>query len=196
MDSGEADDYVIKIDISFIYRWWIKHWTSIKQTGHRYYILNPPFFNLIFGLFFITFFCLYPLIFYNSPYSLYWIPKSNMEIVQEATTLNQQRYISAKNYLKPIKKNSVPPNLDIVIGVITVKRNIGNRALGYLTQVMAQLDVAVERNNFYSSVHVFICDTYAGPGPHTEADLLGHKFDRKQRFAFEDPGAVIMDRYR
>ena len=188
------DDSLLSFDLDVIYDF-ISRWSNeVKRVCQHHYRTNPTFYNLVFTIYAATFFAILPILCYNMPYSAYWSKWESKDMFKQATSLNHERFITENNYIRGLKLVKPYTQADITIGVITVKRSMGNRALGYLTQVMAKLDRITSKANPFSLIQLLICDAHAGPGPHTEADTLQQYFIRKQRFPQNDPSAVIMDR--
>ena len=192
--EDKSEDALFAIDLDKIQLLLTQCKHCVVQRLHYYHRLNPIFSQIVLFIYCITFLVILPLFCYNLPYSIYWQSWESKEIIKQATIVNHDRFIAANNYVRGLKYQKPNTQPELVIGVITVKRTVGNRALGYLTQVMAQLHTVTTTKNPFSSTQVLICDTFAGPGPHSEADTLHQFFDRRQKYPEPDPSAVIMDR--
>ena len=135
-----------------------------------------------------TFVFILPLIFNKEPWSIYFsefywpkekvkqiIVKDNDERLYRARQVFEDK--SPRMVVREGGDSTFDVAVDVVIGVITVKRDHDDISTGYLTQVMARL-----REIIHENTQVFICDTYAGPGLHNEAKQLSMYFKTYNRF--------------
>ena len=138
----------------------------------------------------LTFIVILPILFRNSPNSLYFVGWSTQRLVEKATDANQLRFREAIRYLNGLDVNKTrafygalqqQEAIDLAVAVVTVKRTGGKHSLGYLTQVVTELDKIFKRDVNFKKV-MFICNTYAGPGPHDEAEALARYFPVETRF--------------
>ena len=152
-------------------------------------------------VYFSTFFILLPYICSEWAYSRYFNENiSKTSLVTRGFNLNDKRHIAAENYFLQLDPNSTANyyqalfndvNVDLAIGIITVKRTYGEGTLGYLTQVMAKLDELFKNDIFIKKKTMFLCNVYAGPGQHVEALKLARYFPVVYRFKDESPTDVI-----
>jgi len=104
----------------------------------------------------------------------------------------------AEVYLRTLELRSGPlvPDdgfVDVAIAVVTSRRVLGSRPLGYLTRTVAALSRSLGRSVWPASKQLFICDVNAGPGNHVEADRLRPYFHVVVRFPTANASAVILD---
>ena len=106
---------------------------------------------------------------------------------------NQRKTSEALQYLRNSNHQSMhrrkENTLDLVIGIVTVKRAIGREELGYLTQVLSK---TLQLNDGHNS-DVFICNVHPGPGTHREADDLVSYATTIKRFPNHTVEHVVMD---
>ena len=192
--KDQVEGSLFTVDLDVIQQTFSKWSDLVKHAFQYFYRLNPVFTKISLFIYGFSFLILFPTICHDLPYSIYWITWDNKDIVKHVTERNHEHFVTASNYVRGLKPRNIMSNPSLTIGVITVKRTMGTRPLGYLTQVMAKLDHLTSSGHPFSSIRILICDVHAGPGPHTEADLLQQAFERKLRFPESDPSAVIMDR--
>lgn len=139
----------------------------------------------------LTFLVILPMFYSNSPHSIYFVGWSRQRIIEEGMDANELRFREAWQYLRRLNRTKTKAfyyalqqqeTVDLTIAVVTVKRTGFNRTIGYLTQVVTELDKVFKRDVNFKNV-MFICNTFAGPGPHEEAEALGRYFPVETRFA-------------
>ena len=121
----------------------------------------------------LTFLVIYVLLilFRNSPFSLYFVGWSKQRLAEKAATANELKFREAARYLSGHNKDKSSvfygpllqqDAVDLTVAVVTVKRSGGKHSLGYLTQVVAELEKI-----FKSDVHfkkaMFTCNTFGEP---------------------------------
>ena len=195
--EDHTEESLFSVDLDAIQQAVCNRTDVVKHAFHYYYRVNPNFVKSTLLLYGLSFLLLFPFLCHNLPYSIYWMPQDNKEIVKQVSSINHERFVAASNYIRSIKAHTETPHPVLTIGVVTVRRTMGHRPLGYLTQVMAKLHQLTSSSSAhpFPSVRLMICDANAGPGPHTEAEALQQDFHRKRRFPEPNPAAVIMDRY-
>ena len=138
----------------------------------------------------LTFLVILPILFRNSPFSLYFVGWSKQRLVEKATDVNELKFREAAQYLSGLDKDKSSAfygsllqqdAVDLTVAVVTVKRSGGKRSLGYLTQVVAELDKMFKADVHFKKA-MFICNTFAGPGQHEEAEDLARYFPVETRF--------------
>ena len=96
---------------------------------------------------------------------------------------NELKYREAAQYLSELDENktnafygSLPRQdaVNLTVAVVTVGRS-GASTLGYLTQVVAEIDKIFKAHVNLKKV-AFICNTFAEPGQHEEAEDLARNF--------------------
>ena len=127
---------------------------------------------------------------------------SRKELEEKAMKVNTYYAAKAKDYLSHLNPVTTKgfhkdrQEIDLAIGIVTVPRQIRAQKLDYLTQTFAKLYQNFQQeseNNFHKTL--FVCNVFAGPGNHTEAQRLGSFVHFSDRFPVNDPGAVVMDRF-
>ena len=159
----------------------------------------------MFLLYFITFIILLPWICSDWPYSIYFSSSwKQEELAKIALSRNEERLQMADNYiarldfaatLKNYEEMLNVDDVDIAIGVITVRRQYRKDDIGYLTQVMARMDKIFQKDEMFGKKALFICNVHAGPSKHHEAERLGLYFPVSTRFPEGDPASVIMEHF-
>ncbi|KAI0207528.1 hypothetical protein LSAT2_007796, partial [Lamellibrachia satsuma] len=133
----------------------------------------------------LTFIVVLPILFRNSPHSLYFVGWSRERLTEKAIDANELRLKDATRYLNGLDVNKTrdfhgalqqQKAVDLTLAVVTVKRTGG-----YLTQVITELDKIFKRDANFKKV-MFICNTFAGPGSHEEAEALARYFPMEVRF--------------
>ncbi|ELT98042.1 hypothetical protein CAPTEDRAFT_173301 [Capitella teleta] len=128
----------------------------------------------------------------------YWtLPHLSLKAINE----NEERSASARSYFTSVEnksayKSHAQGDVDLAIAVITIRRSNGPKPLYYLSQVMAALHRASEKEQrLFQNKRMFICNVYAGPGSHIEAEALSEFFEVRSRFPNGSISATIMDRF-
>ena len=136
----------------------------------------------------------------NSPHSIYFVGWSRERIIEEGMIANELRFGEASQYLSQLNRTEThafyrslqqQDNVDMAIAVVSVKRTGVNHSVGYLTQVVTELDKIYKRDANFRSV-MFICNTFAGPGAHEEAEELARYFPVETRFPAGSTNETIM----
>ena len=164
---------------------WISNKTDMMRT--------------ILVLFITTFVILLPIICRNHVYSWYfstWL-WTRQELTSLAMEQNAERLLYANNYINAQnqgKQTKFATNVtNIVIGVITVKRGDNELQTGYLTQTVAKLhQILNDPNMMFPGTDAFICNTFAGPGKHEEANNIVKVFKTYKRFPNESISHSIL----
>ncbi|KAK2192406.1 hypothetical protein NP493_30g05026 [Ridgeia piscesae] len=126
----------------------------------------------------------------NSPHSVYFVGWSRERIIEEGMIANELRFGEASRYLSRLNRTETlsfyrslqqQATVDMAIAVVSVKRTGVNGSVGYLTQVVTELDKIYKRDVNFRNV-MFICNTFAGPGTHEEAENLARYFPVETRF--------------
>ncbi|KAK2180592.1 hypothetical protein NP493_437g05022 [Ridgeia piscesae] len=146
--------------------------------------------NHVYVTYALTFLVILPILFRNSPFSLYFVGWSKQRLVEKATDVNELKFREAARYLSGLDKDKSTAfygsllqqdAVDLTVAVVTVNRSGGKRSLGYLTQVVAELDKMFKADVHFKKA-MFICNTFAGPGQHEEAEDLARYFPVETRF--------------
>lgn len=180
----------------------------LQRTRYSFYswiFINRSLTLFLVVLYVITFCIVLPGMCNNLPYSKFYSPLwSADEMRNRATQLNNRRLIHADQYLAKLDRNIsykhfeallTSDQVDLAVGVVTVKRHHKSLRLGYLTQVVTRLMDYYSVNSAFPNKLMFICDTYAGPGGHEEAIHLGKYVPLFQRFPKGNASFVIMDHF-
>ncbi|KAK2190953.1 hypothetical protein NP493_64g05004 [Ridgeia piscesae] len=112
--------------------------------------------NHVYVTYALTFLVILLILFRNSPFSLYFVGWSKQKLVEKAATANELKFREAARYMSGLNKDKssafygplLQDAVDLTVAVVTVKRSGGKHSLGYLTQVVAELDKI-----FKSDVH-------------------------------------------
>ena len=177
-------------------------WTR-KQRIKRIIRNNLRLRIWILGLYSVTFTVVLPLVCSDWSYSVYYMSSaSRSELEQKAMKVNARHATKAKDYLWHLNPsdakelNKGKQGIDLAIGIVTVPRKIRAQKLEYLTQTFVKLYQNIQQDSG-SKFHkmLLVCNVFAGPGNHTEAQSLSSFVRVSERFPVNDPGAVIMDRF-
>ena len=150
-----------------------------RATSHPVYVIYS-----------LTFLVVLPVLFRNSPFSLYFIGWSSQRLTEKAVDANELRFRQAARYLKELDANKTrrfygallqQASVDLTVAVVTVKRTGGQHSIGYLTQVLTELDKIFKADVSFKKI-LFVCNTFAGPGRHEEAESLARYFPVETRF--------------
>ena len=166
---------------------------------------HPVYFWFTLSVYFNTFIILLPWICSDWPYSIYFSSSwKQEELAEMALSRNEERLQMADNYIARLDFAATLRNyeemlnvddVDIAIGVITVRRQYRKDDIGYLTQVMARMDEVFKRDTQFTRKALFICNVHAGPDKHREAEKLGLYFPVSTRFPKGDTASVIMENF-
>jgi len=132
-------------------------------------------------------------------YSVYRSAEWTHVTMQEKVLDGHNRaLLEAEVYLRTLELRSrplVPEDgfVDVAIVVVTSRRVVGSRPLGYLTRTVAALSRLTGSSVWPASKQLFICDVNAGPAPHIEADRLRQYFHVVVRFPNGNASAAILD---
>ena len=125
---------------------------------------------------------------------------TNAAMRETALESHNRALLEAHVYLRTLDSRSrplVPDNrsAEFTIAVVTSRRVVGRRPVGYLTRTVAALDHLPSSNSssWPASKQLFICDVNAGPAPHVEADRLRKFFHAVVRFPNASASAAILD---
>ena len=145
---------------------------------------------VIFVTLLILFLIILPLLYSRSPFSIYYDESITLSDLirsnNERTSIAQKQLHWVEGpYSDVVSENK----LNLVIGIISVRRVYGREELGYLTQVV---DRTLELNRGYNS-NIFVCNVHPGPGPHREADKLKTFVKTINRFSNHTVHHVVMD---
>ena len=144
-------------------------------------------------MFVLTLLVILPMMCFKLPHSWYFSSFlwTEDEMVAAVWDRNAQRLAEAKLHIEDLplrneRKSDTAAtfssgNADILIGV-SVRRESKHVETGYLTQVMAGVTSMINISSKFLNVDVFICDTFAGSGPHKEPKWLSSRFEMHQRF--------------
>ncbi len=162
---------------------------------------NSRFWFCTFGLFFVTFAILLPFLCGDLVYSSYYVSSASRSQVEDKV-MKLNSYFANKaqesfpNLIFPNKEDD-RDDVDVVIGIVSVPRQIRNVQVHYLTQTVVAMLENMNRKagKMFARKALFICDVFAGPGEHVEAKKLGSRAEVKERFQTNDPGAAIMDTF-
>lgn len=152
----------------------------------------------------VTFMVFLPALCNDLIYSKYYMNTLHKrELEESAMKLNAECANEAKQYLSKLspdhlnKEKEKNQAVELAIGIITVPRQIKSQRLDYLTQTFVKTYQYMRQDsdsNFLSKA-LFICNVFAGPGNHSEAQRLNSFVDIHRRFPVNDPAAVIMDKF-
>ena len=151
---------------------------------------DRPISHPVYLIYSLTFLVILPVLFRNSPYSFYFIGWTSQRLTEKAIDANELRFKQAARYLKALDANTTrrfyrglqqQAAVDLTVAVVTVKRTGGQHSLGYLTQVVTELDKIFKADVSFKKI-MFICNTFAGPGRHEEAEDLARYFPVDTRF--------------
>lgn len=111
---------------------------------------------------------------------------------------HRQALLEAEVYLRTLEWRSKPlvPDdglVDVMIVVVTSRRVVGSRPLGYLTRTIAALSRVARSSSWPATTQLFICDVNAGPAPHIEADRIRQYFHVRVRFPNTSVSSAILD---
>ena len=132
-------------------------------------------------------------------YSVYRSTKWTHVTMQERVLDgHRQALLEAEVYLRTLEWRSKPlvPDdglVDIIMVVVTTRRVVGSRTLGYLTRTIAALSRLTRNSGWPATKQLFICDVNAGPAAHIEADRLRQYFHVHVRFPNGSASAAILD---
>jgi len=132
-------------------------------------------------------------------YSVYRSAKwTHVTMQEKVLDGHRQALLEAEVYLRTLEWRSkllVPDDdlVDVIIVVVTSRRVMGSRTLGYLTRTVAALSRVAQSSSWPATKQLFICDVNAGPAPHLEADRLRQYFHVHVRFPNASASAVILD---
>lgn len=161
-------------------------------------VLRRPCFRWSVAYTFV-FVVLMPFIGQDLPYSVYRSAKWTYVTMQEKALDGHNRaLVEAEVYLRTLEMRSrslvvEDGFVDLVVVVVTSRRVVGLRPLGYLTRTVAALSRAAVSSAWPTSKQLFICDVNAGPAPHIEADRLRKYFHVVVRFPKANASAAILD---
>ena len=179
------------------------------QGGYMFYKFlrrNLRFCIFAFNIYAITFAIVLPSICSDWAYSKYYFsgwPRSQME--QRAAELNNHYVAKAHEYIENLSANNSlhfhkqlrsKEGVDLAIGIVTIPRFHQPYKLDYLTQTFVRLDQSLNQDleNFEKKV-LFMCNTFPGPGNHTELQLLTSLVSVNSRYPKYNATAAIMDRF-
>lgn len=140
-----------------------------------------------------------PLLAQDLVFSVYLSAKWTHVTMQEKVLDGHRRALfEAEVYLRTLEWRSRPlvPDdglVDVIIVVVTSRRVVGSRPLGYLTRTVAALSLVERSISWPATKQLFICDVNASPAPHIEADRLRQYFDVHVRFPNASTSAAILD---
>ena len=132
----------------------------------------------------------------------YYSGWTSEEMEKRAATLNENHATEALQYITKLKNSSQSfeqfdtQAVQLAIGVVTVPRSHPKYKLNYLTQVFAMLhkNIRKDTKHFENKV-LFLCDTFPGPGDHTEVKTLETLVQVYHRFPQNNATAVTMNRF-
>lgn len=164
----------------------------------------PALCRMTIALYGVTFLFVLPYLCNDWAYSVYMAKGlwGHRHLSDRAMEINDKHADAAEVYLKSLPSITSlkyyesmleHPEVYMVIAVITIKRTKdGVTPLRYLTQVMAKLDEASKADSHFTKA-LFICNVFAGPGPHNEVESLSQYFPVRSRFPNGSVSATIMD---
>ena len=135
-------------------------------------------------LFLITFLVVLPIPCRKLVYSKYFhmmAAPSTSELKNRAQDVNEYRALLATYHLSNLDANKTlsyfrnlqkSGSVEIAVGIVTVRRQHRSQLLGYLTQVVSKTIQIFEADTSFSRKVLFLCNTFAGPGIHVEANHL------------------------
>ena len=132
---------------------------------------------------------------YSAYRSAKWTYITMREKVEDS---HNRALLETKVYLRTLELRSHPVvaddvSVDVAIVVVTSRRVMGSRPLGYLTRTVAALSRLASSAAWPASKQLFICDVNAGPSTHIEADRLRQYFHVVVRFPNASAYAAILD---
>ena len=147
----------------------------------------------------LVFIVIMPLVARDLVYSVYRSTDWTYATMQDKVLDRHRRsLLEAEVYLRSLESRKgtlLPddPSVDVGMVVITSRRVIGSRPLGYLTRTIAALSRFARNSVWPATKQLFICDVNAGPSPHIEADRLRQYFHVVVRFPNRSASAAILD---
>ena len=163
---------------------------------------NIRFCILTFNLYITTFAVVLPIMCNDWAYSHYYFrgwSRSDME--KRAVNVNDYYSKKANDYIDTIKGLSLPTRqsveeVDIVIGVVTVPRFHPTHSVNYLTQTFVALHKSLSEDSIHFKRRVlFLCNTYPGPGNHTELKTLESFVPIHHKYPKHNASATVMNKF-
>ena len=177
------------------------HWIGVLKRVLGFSVANNPhFFCIVFSAYFVTFCILLPWLCNDWAYSKYFssawkkedlakqvMDRNRVDVEKAKNMISDLDIASTLSYYKNLERQY---EVELVIGVITLQRILKDRELGYLTQVMAELNQLFQNDQRFTSKVLFICNIHAGKGAHAEADMLSQYFSTVMKSHGPDPSAT------
>ena len=165
---------------------------------------NTRLWIFTFNLYTVTFAVVLPILCNDWAYSHYisrgWL-RSEME--KRAVDLNNYHVEKAHDYVENLKSHpslclnkQSHEEVDIAIGVVTVPRFHSTYRLDYLTQTFVALhrSLCEDSINFQPRV-LFLCNTYPGPGNHSELQGLDSFVPIHNKYPKDNASAAAMNKF-